>query len=409
MRPPAVSRIRTDLEDIEGALTGDPVTSLVDLGDIPCTPISGPDDDLDKPLSDSYSAEFPLDDFGDDNSADDTPITFEIPPEIDEREVKTRLGSAAGSQFQRLIEVRGTDAYGWYLPFHYRIAQHGIYISSLGALQLAFQVFNRRYSDDFSHDLKLKLQFATHAILRHEAFHFAAECMAANWELASGAACYLKTREVLRNAQGYIEDEEALANAYMLRGFRWPNATSKGARASGVLKVFCRRQPPGYSDAEKYLSTNRYLEACNRYVGHYQLTGTGREPPSSFDNTTLYPNALRIDWRRCPIILADEHDLLRALGIVPKFIACVSVINETDRFVSQLRKLGSLYEAKWQKTKKKLAHTTQLHGLDFKEWAPGGKNYWSVRIDRDVRAHLRFDNGTWFADAIGRHDAMGHS
>jgi hypothetical protein len=62
-----------------------------------------------------------------------TSIIFEIPPELDDRQVREALSQHPGRDFERLAQQNGVDALGWYLPFHQRIAQHGIYISSAGA------------------------------------------------------------------------------------------------------------------------------------------------------------------------------------------------------------------------------------------------------------------------------------
>jgi hypothetical protein len=65
---------------------------------------------------------------------------------------------------------------------------------------------------------------------------------------------------------------------------------------------------------------------------------------------------------------------------------------------------------KWDKTKIKLAQSTRIPSLGFKLWPPRGKGWFSVRVDRDVRAHLSNEgtNHQWRAEEIGRHDAMGH-
>jgi hypothetical protein len=95
---------------------------------------------------------------------------------------------------------------------------------------------------------------------------------------------------------------------------------------------------------------------------------------------------------------------------VPKFINSVGAIRETQGFNAELNKLGLAYEYRWRKTKEKLALNTQGRGLDFKPWPKKGKGWFSVRIDGNVRAHLRNDgpNQLWYAEEIGRHDAMGH-
>jgi hypothetical protein len=53
-------------------------------------------------------------------------------------------------------------------------------------------------------------------------------------------------------------------------------------------------------------------------------------PRDSFDSLGLYPNVSRIDWRRCPIILADEEQVFDTLGIAVRFIDCVTAIKNPD-------------------------------------------------------------------------------
>ena len=188
-------------------------------------------------------------------------ITFEIPPELDDRALRTALPES-GVNFESLVQVRGVDALGWYVPFHYRNAQHGIYISSAGVLWLALQCFKGPYSQSVCEDVTRKLQYAAHAILRHETFHFAAECMAANWELVVGAACYVTARNKLKSSAGYVEHEEALANAYMLRGFQWENLSTRGAKATAALKRLSGDQPAGYKDGARFVAHQHYAEGC---------------------------------------------------------------------------------------------------------------------------------------------------
>lgn len=62
------------------------------------------------------------------------------------------------------------------------------------------------------------------------------------------------------------------------------------------------------------------------------------------------------------------------------------------------------------KTKANLSFSTGLSGLDFKIWPKEGKNVFSVKIDRNYRAHLILeeDSGHWIADRVGNHKSMGH-
>ena len=151
MTLPSIHIIRERLGQIKDAVIDDPMPTTVDRGDMPYAPISRPQERKEKsdaPLAGSI--EEPVDE---ETAIDDEPsIIFEIPPDLDDRTVRETLGRYPGSNFERLTEVSGTDALGWYLPFHYHIAQHGIYISSVGTLQLAIHCFRRKYSDNRDQD-----------------------------------------------------------------------------------------------------------------------------------------------------------------------------------------------------------------------------------------------------------------
>jgi hypothetical protein len=316
MTLPTVKAIRNRLAEIENAITDEPYTSDVDLGDIPCVPISQPEEPK---FSDIISPNNLAEEPGDDEPS----IIFEIPPDFDERAVREMLGQVEGSEFERLIEVRGTDALAWYFPFHWRTAQHGIYISSKGAFWLAERYFRGKYSENPGENLSKKLRFAAHALLRHELFHFAAECMVANWELTTGAACYVRAKEKLRSPPEYryIDDEEALANAYMIRGFRWVSSATLGARATPSLQRFCAAQPHGYNRGNHYVPTSRYERGCRElaFAYHDTMDLSWFAKRESFDSFSLYPNAARIDATRCPILMVDEEHMFARHGIVSKY------------------------------------------------------------------------------------------
>ena len=406
---PSVNSIRDGLANISGALVNEPLTSPVDVGDAPAIPIHQPETDR-HPDALIFS-ETPYDVPGVENEEDEPPVIYEIVAELDERAIARAL-SESGRDYEALVQVKGIEALGWYIPFHYRIAQHGIYLPSGGVLWLAMHCFTHKYAEDPIQDLRKKLEYATHAILRHESFHFAAECMAANWELLTGALCYVRAMSELKTSLGYNEFEEALANAYLLRGFRWQNSVSRGANATQALKDFIRTQPSGYRDGIKYVTAGEYEQGCRDLANEYQqcIERQWYAPPHTFEMLGLYPNVNKIDWRRCPILLVDEAGLFNKLGIVPRFIAAIPQIRETNLFKKQLMGLGSRYETLWDQARKKLSNTTALKGLDFKTWPPRGSGWYSVRLDRDVRAHLRNSRASneWFAEEVGRHDVMQH-
>ena len=124
----------------------------------------------------------------------------------------------------------------------------------------------------------------------------------------------------------------------------------------------------------------------------------------------LYPDPIRIDWTRCPIIVRHEFGLLPQLGIGVSYFKCVAEIQESQSFKRAIAKLDSGIQKAWRQTKVTLAQTTAGKGLDFKQWKPDGPDYYSVRVNDNFRAHLRYDRGSsvWFAVRIGNHKDMGH-
>jgi hypothetical protein len=128
---PSIHTIRISLAEIDGALVDDPSTSPVDTGKIPCVQIHDPEGSV-QPTEDLLGRA-PSDEENDETDNDEASIIFEIPPELDDRQVREALSQHPGRDFERLVQQNGVDALGWYLPFHQRIAQHGIYISSAGA------------------------------------------------------------------------------------------------------------------------------------------------------------------------------------------------------------------------------------------------------------------------------------
>jgi hypothetical protein len=131
-----------------------------------------------------------------------------------------------------------------------------------------------------------------------------------------------------------------------------------------------------------------------------------------FDHLQLLPGRWpKIDWRHCPIHLVHDGD---RLGIPPNFgfgfIHAIKCVEEPPHFLKQLKKMGPDIAGRWETTKRQLSKSTTYAGLNFKKWEKGGKDVYSVRITKAVRAHLQLERatGNWIAASIGPHKAMGH-
>lgn len=401
---PSVHAIRAALEGVDGAIRDNPLPEDAHDGTDPAVEIWMSEPDVGREFAGLDNPDPTIDD---DVIASDGPaVIFEIPPEVTDADIEHVLGQDTLTEMSRLHEIRGIDAYGWYVTFHQRTAQHGVHIPLEGALLMAARVFHHLPIAD-----ERKVNLAFHAILRHELFHFAADCMAANWELATGTAMYWKAKEKHRNAQGYVEHEEATANAYMLRGFQHPRrllANSGGAPPA--LKGFTRQQPAGYKEAYMYAGSRAaYMRGCRDLSTQVQHASALPPVPAAMDTLLLYADPFRIDWTRCPIMISDRFDLRRLLGISIDFFTCIPAVTETRKFEKSLNKLGPTVQEKWLEQKSKLAQSTSLNSLGFQKWTKGGADCYSVNVGSH-RAHLRLDRGqsTLSALDIGTHLAMGH-
>ena len=407
----SIKAIRQHLEKIDGCLIGEPITETYDLGRFPHVLLNDPERQSADTIASSPETSL-IDELDSVSSGPPPPITLEFPPELDHREVEDFLSNKVGRDIKALLKIKNIDALGWYVPFHQLTGQYGIYISSLGVLQLAITGFRSRIIANPLEDLKFKIELSMDAIRRHEAMHFAVECMSVNWELLLDKACYVPASRRLKSNLGYIEREEGLANAYMLRGFRWPPAWRKRTSSFRDINQFVKTSPPGYRDGVYCVQTIPYLELIRDLT--FEYLGASQHyvdvPDYLFSPLTMFDDAYNIDDRRCPLILVDEENVFSRLGISANFISTINIIEESASFKKELRKLGQKAESGWYKARTHLGISTTFNGLDFKPWPPRGKGWFSIKIEGGMRAHLRLDKaaGVWVAEEIGTHDKMGH-
>ncbi len=415
---PSISYIRKALEAIPEAIRyDDPSTDERGSGGDPAIAVRISDPDCNRSARDEMDtnrAEPPhVDVDSSEASVDEPAVAFEIPPKLTESDIRDALGNEL-TKIQQLSKLQGLDAYGWYTTFHQKRFQHGVHLPIEGILAFAVHAFS-----DVKLPLERKVQLAHHAILRHELFHFNVDCMIANWEMAMGAAVFWNAKGQYRNQHGYVPLEEGLANAYMLRGFKYPSrALANSAGAYLALKRFCKHQPVGYKCAERYVKTrgqhgriDSFFDACCELSASYRAAASPIwRPPDELDPLLFYPDAVRVDWTRCPIIVLDERGLLDALGIDVAYFRTISDIEETAKFERALKKLDKSIQQRWRENKEKLAVSTSFSSLGFQPWKLDGTDYFSVRVGGNYRAHIRRDRSAskWFAEAIGNHKEMGH-
>jgi hypothetical protein len=397
-----VSEIRRSLEAIPGALREAPEREWRARGDVRVlqeeVDASGYSDLIFRPDDDTL--ESPV--------SGDPPFHVELPPDI-ETSTQPLISTDEAKEIAAAVQVNGVDALGWYVTFHQRSAQWGVYLSQSGVAFMAEHIFAPTGIGK-----SRSILLAVHAIIRHELTHFAADYMAAQWELALGKPCYWPARSLKDPNLGYNVMEEKLANGHMLRAFRYPSSATKAPNAYQALRRWTRTLPRGYSEGLELIPATAFQNALAQLAGAYEsrVDRSYHPPPGSFDHSALYPSFAPFDYRFCPIFLVADGKTVRIPSFAIQLIPCIPDLKESKRFRKSLRAMHPNVQRAWAKTRSQLAQTTGLKSLNFKRWPDrrGGLDLYSVRVDSSVRAHLRCRDyaSTWIAEDIGAHTAMGH-
>jgi hypothetical protein len=332
-------------------------------------------------------------------------IIAELPPEIELDDAAPLISMEEAEKVRTRVSMHGVDALGWYITFHQKAYQWGIYLSADGIRFLADPV--QGIFGSLNVGPRRRVELACHAILRHELMHFAVDYMAAQWELATGFCCFWPAIKLRDPKLGYAPLEEELANSYMLRGFRFPSQSLREPGAYKSLRKFVRIMPPGYRDAVSNVSRSSFDALLELQICEFE--GYLERPyrtsfPDGFDHLSLYPSLRPIDWRYCPILLDTGRS---AVPISLRIITSIKMIDESLRFKRSIQRMPPAVRRSWDRVKEKLHVSTQIPGLDFKPWE---RDVFSVRVNGSVRAHLRIirETGECLADAIGSHANMGH-
>jgi hypothetical protein len=332
---------------------------------------------------------------------------FEIGSDSDE--TFPSLDGAEGEHIRQSVLLKGMDALGYYVSFHYTGVQWGIYIPVSGLAYLVKEAF---YS--LPVPISNKIHLAFHAILNHELMHFAVDYAVSQEEVIFQEPWYVPAKKIFKSAPpSYCILEETMANAYMLKAFRTMKPSLRLRGKVKALRDFTKLQPIGYRDAI-FAPPSKWESLLPRLAHEYGRHGfkSALRPDlwdrsSGYDWPAQFPIKPRIDWRYCPIHLVNDG---ARLGIPPdwlSFFSRLQNIKESDQFIDALVRLAHPIQQAWERTKRKL-DVALTHGLDFKKW-PKGKNIYSVRVNDNYRAHLQFQPPSeWLAIMIGTHNEMGH-
>ena len=263
-----------------------------------------------------------------------------------------------------------------------------------------------------SHQIRWML--AVRALHAHEFNHFAVEYFCGIWELLHGVPCWSPSERALPHPRhGYILDEERLANAQALRVIRRGGAFDVLAGKTEGFRDYMKHQPVGYRGGRLATADSKFFPLIEKVLSaritKSRTYDAGRHGMLTL--RSLVSGFPALAWPGCPVHLYHDRWHTGAPASAMWFIGAINEpITETSTFRDQLNRLEPAMQRRWSNTKRKLAHSTQLAGLDFKPWPPPGSGVYSVRLTRGHRAHLRRDriSGAWIAEEVGGHAAMGH-
>lgn len=333
--------------------------------------------------------------------------TFYISPKHDNRKVLLDVASKIDSEYKVLPKLNGIEAYGYYVTFHQTKYQWGIYLPASRILLAAAAMFG-----ELDIDTNTKIQLAKTAILAHEQMHFAMDLTLAQLEfLQNKPICSAIRRNAPGKIRDLIEEEEGCANAYMLLKLKNIFSRRELSQAYKTLTDFVERMPAGYSEGTKIAKSLKSFEkSAELLLVENIITARLAEVPTGIPLWPLLSHNLKFNLDICPIIEIYDLDnqVLTHFGL--NFIGSINEVMESASFNRKLLQLGEAVSKLWVKTKKKLACSTKIHGLDFKPWPLGGDGCFSVRLSRDIRAHIVLDQAanSWRAVDIGHHKPMGH-
>lgn len=335
---------------------------------------------------------------------------FEHGPEVEMDALEEAFGGDAGEKIKKSIELnKGTDGLAWYVTFHGKGVQWGIYIPVSSIAYLIVNVLN-----DLVTDLRTKTFLAFRILHQHELFHFAADYMAAQWEAITLRPCYRPAITALKDSElKYIIFEEQLANSHMIRSLDTGPRFLKVPGRKQALRKFVMRQPKGYNQAYKSVQRSAFVQGCEDLAINYIIPQYEHDPRvlDAIDLVNLYPLWPTMDWRYCPIHIVQDEVRFNIPPIELGLFRDIPSIEEIDSFTRTLAALPKQVQISWQKAKTILAMGTTSSGIDFKFWErSGNETIYSVRLNRNYRAHLSYSHPSrmWTAVSVGTHKEMGH-
>jgi hypothetical protein len=300
---------------------------------------------------------------------------------------------------------RGQDALAWYVSFHNIDPDWGIYIPISSLHYLAERTLK---SLRVAHVRKLEIAFE--ALLHHESMHFAIDRNVAAWEVISGAPLHGHVPDRLKT-HGYIQVEEAVANAHKLREM----GKARSASCMSALDDWVAASPKGYCDASDYVDSGDFqlgLEECIKtYTSEWWVI---TKPNFAVGLPWIrwasqFPIEGPIDLTWCPVFVIDDQ---AGLGLWPtsvKYLQAIPTIIESRKFQKMFQRLPKQVQETWIRKREGLQKTIPAYP-EFEKMKGSLSGIFSIRVGDNHRVHLKPSRTpeVWEAVAIGPHRAMGH-
>jgi hypothetical protein len=345
---------------------------------------------------------------------DSSDWTIDNPDRWGEEQEHARRVIEAGGDSSLGGSTSGIEALAWYESFHDDQRDWGIYIPTS-----SLALFDALYLAHLPIDRDRRLLIAWKTLLLHEQTHFAVDYACAWFELMLRAPVRREFASrfakepplpVMERHESYLEVEEKLANAHMLREFRLgrPRAVFK------ALEQFAGQQPAGYRDGVKAIEDTAFAETAaetlRSYLALWAIDHRLDLNSPALRLSALLPLQNEALLAEVPVYIFDDiADVGLARGAV-RLVQSIAEVIETDQFGRQFKRQQPAIRKDWSRMKDmiKLSVPNPPRFEKLKNWTPPT---FSLRLRDGHRVHLEPPAGgasAWRAVVIGNHKEMGH-
>jgi len=178
-------------------------------------------------------------------------LTEEFPPHIDPSDLIPAISDVPeelqeDKEVRKEVEKYGTDALGWYQPFHFFESSWGIFIRWRGIKFLAYLLNKNGQKESYVELMK----HAFKLIHSHEYFHFLTEWATSFLELVYSKSLYKDYFNLSLELEDLC-DEESLANAYAFHQLE--------TRIRNNISKFFEMQPEIYRNYRLYIEEKDFI------------------------------------------------------------------------------------------------------------------------------------------------------